>query len=438
MTLGTVSDGAPAMPQVAPSRSWQLLTLSARTPSELDAAAAGLAAHLEQQPAADLADVARTLHLAPSASRHRLAVVCSTVAEAVEALRGQHPERVAAGAAAPEPPPVVFMFPGQGAEHVNMALGLYREERAFREPFEECVERLKPLLGRDLREVIFPPAGQEDAATQELHRPVFSQPALFAVSYALAQLWRAWGVRPDAVLGYSTGELVAACVAGVFSLQDALAVIAARGWLIERVPPGAMLAAAMPEHKLRPHLGPGLCLAAVGGPSHCVAAGPPERVEALEGELRRQRVACRKLVVTRAYHSDMLDPILAEFGAAVARVRRSPPSLRFASAATGSWAAEELTEPAYWVRQLREPVRFSDALALLGGGENRIHLEAGPGQPLTDMLRRHPPLATRVVALATCRHPKDPQPDLRLLLATLGRMWLLGTPVDWPAFHARG
>ena len=433
-----ILEEAPAGPPSGPSRPWQLLLLSARSPSALDAAAGNLATHLEQNAQASLADVCYTLKAGRKAFRHRRAAVCRTVVEAVGALRGQFPERVLSGVVDPGHRSVVFMFPGQASEHVNMARDLYREEAEFRETVDRCSELLKPRLGVDLREVIYPPAGQEAAAAEELERSSVAQPAMFVFSYALAKLWMAWGIRPDTVIGYSTGELAAACVAGVFSLEDALAVIAERGLLVESVPAGVMLAVALPERELAPHLAAeGLSLAVVGGPNHCVASGLPEAVAALEETLKGARVACRRLQSSRAFHSEMLDPILPAFAQVMARAKLSPPGIPFVSTLMGAQADSELVAPAYWVRQLREPVRFAQAIGPLLKDPGTVLLEVGPGRVLADLVRRLSPRNARPVVFSSCRHPEAPSSDAEVLLDTLGKLWLVGVQADWRAFYAR-
>ncbi|HUT33900.1 MAG TPA: acyltransferase domain-containing protein [Planctomycetota bacterium] len=427
---------APPRSPSGPRRPWQLLALSGRTPAALDAASANLAAHLEEHPGANLADVAYTLQVGRKALPHRTTVLCRSASEAVDALQGRAPERVAAGAVSSPRRPIVLLFPGQASEHVNMALGLYRDEPDFRETVDACADLLTPLLGADLRQVIYPAAGEEEAARRQLARPLFAQPALFVVSYALAQLWLKWGVRPDAVIGYSTGEVTAACVAGVFSLDDALRIMAARGHLVEGLPPGAMLAVALSEEQVLPRLGRGLALAGVSGPTHCVVSGTLERADALAEELKRLRVPCRRLPISRAYHSEAMDPILRDLRKAVARAKLAAPRIRCASTMSGTWAGEQMARPDYWVHQLRDTVRFFLAMSPLLDDPAGLLLEVGPGQALTDIMRRLPPGPARPLMLSACRHPQAQHHDSEALLSAVGTLWLAGVRLDWPAFHA--
>ncbi|HEY7511838.1 MAG TPA: amino acid adenylation domain-containing protein, partial [Vicinamibacteria bacterium] len=293
----------------------QLLVLSARTPTALEAAARNLAAHLEAHPGADLADVAYTLQVGRRGFRHRRAVVARDAASgrrALEAAPAGSSEAVAASR------PVAFLFPGQGAQHVNMARGLYARAPGFRDALDHAAGRLAPALGLDLREVLFPAPGAEEEAARRLEQTALAQPALFAVEHALATQWMRWGVRPEAMLGHSVGEYVAACLAGVFSLEDALALVAERGRLMQRVPPGAMLAVPLPESELRARLDGALSLAAANGPALSVAAGPVEEVEDLAARLSAAGVECRRLHTSHAFHSAAMDPVLDEFAQRVA------------------------------------------------------------------------------------------------------------------------
>lgn len=431
-----ILEQAPPPSPSGPSREGQLLALSAKTPSALEAASGNLASHLEQHPDADLADVCYTLQVGRRAFRHRKVMACNSTAEAVDALRGRLAGRVFTGHVEPEQRPITFLLPGQGSEHVHMAAGLYRYEPDFRETVDRCAELLKPLLGRDVRDVLYPPAGQEEAAAQELSRPRTGQPAVFMISYALAQLWMKWGIQPEAVTGYSTGEIAAACVAGVLSLDDALRIVAERGRLIDDLPEGAMLAVALSEQSLAEHIEEGLFLAAVSGPDHCVVSGMPERISALQEKLRGLRVACRRLPVRRAYHSDVLDSILPEFQEVVAQAELSPAKLPFISALTGKRETEAPADPAYWVRQTREALRFAEALETVTGETDGILIEVGPGQALTDLVRRNGS-AARSVVIPTCPDERASQSDTESLFQALGKLWLLGAPVDWEAYHAR-
>src|SRR4029077_13183512 len=244
-------------------------------------------------------------------------------------------------------------------------------------------------------------------------------------------------VRPEAMLGHSIGEYVAACLAGVFSLEDALTVVAVRGRLMAQMPPGAMLGIPLPEAEVTPLLGEELSLAAVNRPSVSVVSGPVEAVEELGAPLAGEGLACRRLHTSHAFHSRMMEPVLQPFLEQVKRVRLEPPRLPFLSNVTGTWIRpEEATDPAYWVRQLRQAVRFADGVALLLAEPHRILLEVGPGNTLSTLARQHPVAAPGHAMIATLRHPKQADPDASFLLHALARFWLAGGEVDGTAFWA--
>ncbi|HSF40966.1 MAG TPA: amino acid adenylation domain-containing protein [Thermoanaerobaculia bacterium] len=426
----------------APGPREHLLVLSARTETALAAAAERLRRRLATEPEADLGDVAWTLATGRRAFEHRRALVCRDTAEAVALLAsGAASERVFSGTAGAGEPDVVFLFPGQGAQHAGMGLSLYRSEPVFREELDRAAEILAPHLGLDLREVLDPEAGNPEEAGPRVEDTAIAQPALFAVEHALARLWMSWGVRPRAMLGHSVGEYVAACLAGVFELQDALELVAARGRLIASLPRGAMVSLPLSETETLPWLRGGLALAAVNGPARCVVSGPEPEIQALLEELAQRRVSGRRLRTSHAFHSAMMEPVLAEFGARVGRVRLSEPRLPYVSNLTGSWiTASEATDPAYWVRHLRSTVRFADGLSTLLEGtapSSRVLLEVGPGHALASLARRHPARTPSDRVVASLGRPDGAaQDEGEAILASVARLFTAGAPIDWAARHA--
>jgi amino acid adenylation domain-containing protein len=436
-----------------PARPWQLLALSAKTPAALEALTARLAGHLAEMPENDpesdeeeagkaLADVAFTLQAGRRALPWRRTVVCRDRADAVVALADR--ARRFDGAPPQGSLSLAFLLPGQGSQRPGMTAGLYAAEPLFRREVDRMAEILRSHLGgEDLREILYPSETGSAEAARRLDRTSITQPALFVVETALARLWMSWGVRPQALLGHSIGEYVAAHLAGVFSLEDALELVAARGRLIAELPGGAMLAVALAEADVLELLGTGLSLAAVNGPGQCVVSGSEEAVEALHAELLARGVTSRRLATSHAFHSRQMEPLLEPFTRLVRRAAPKPPQIPFLSNVTGRWiTAEEATDPAYWARHLRQPVRFVDGLAALFAEPSRALLEVGPGRALTGLARRLaesrgetgrvlvpslPPVEERV--------PSEAGEDANLLGA-LGRLWAAGIPVDWPAFHA--
>ncbi len=433
-----VLEEAPAREATDPARPWQVLLLSAKNEKALERSAANLAGDLRGHPERNLADVAYTLQVGRSEFSWRRAVVCRDAAEAVDALEGRAPRRVSTAGPGPMTRGVAFLFPGQGAQHVQMGRGLYETERRYREELDRCAEALRGELGLDIRTLLHPPVGQEEAAEQRLKETRFAQPAVFAVEYALAQLWMEWGMRPAAMLGHSLGEYVAACLAGVLSLEEALSLVAERGRLMQAQPRGAMLAVPIAEAEARALLGTDLSLAAVNAPGSCVVSGPTEAVEALERDLADRGIASRRLHTSHAYHSRMMEPMLGAFAERIGKARLKPPRIPFVSNVTGTWIRDdEANSPAYWVRHVREAVRFSDGVRTLFERSELALLEVGPGQTLSGLVRQHPEAREGRVVVASARAPQEDRPDLEVLLGALGRLWQTGLKVDWSAYYAQ-
>lgn len=427
-----VLEEAPVEPSQGDAEGWQILPLSARDETALRQARQRLAAHLSSHPESNLADVAHTLQLGRQSFVSRAAVVANHRDMAVEML--------AAGGNAThgtEAPEVVFLFPGGGTQHARMGEALYRRDAFFRAEIDRCCELLQPLLGRDLRELLFPPAGAEADADRELFRMALAQPALFVVEYAMARWWMHCGVQPALALGHSLGEYVAACLAGVFRLEDALSIVATRGRLMETLAAGAMTAVALPEAELAPLLGEGCDLAAVNGEALCVLAGPVAAVERVEAALAARRQLPRRLHVAIASHSSLVEPIVAELERAVAAVPRRAPSLPFVSNVSGRLiSAEEAVDPAYWGRHLRGTVRFADGLATVFAAPGRVLLEVGPGETLAGLARPHPGSRSAGGILASQAHPQQHARNEQQLANAVAALWCAGVAVDWAALCA--
>ncbi|HKV10427.1 MAG TPA: acyltransferase domain-containing protein, partial [Thermoanaerobaculia bacterium] len=439
-----VLEEAPPREPSGPSRPWQLLVLSARTETALEAATDNLAAWLEKNQDASLADAAFTLQVGRRAFPWRRALVCRDGDEARRILAERDPRRLLTGREDGGRRPVAFLLSGVGDHYPGMARQLYATEPVFRAALDRCFA----ILADDLREVFFAGGeraaeggldlrrmlgrGEADEAARRIHRTLYAQPAVFAVEYALAQLWISWGVLPEALLGYSLGEYVAACLAGVFSLEDALPLVAERARWIEELPAGSMLAVPLSEDETRGRLTPGLDLAAVNGPQLCVVSGPPEEVAALARRLEEEGIAARQLPTTHAFHSRGMEPLAARLTERVARLRPAAPRIPLLSNVTGTWlTAGEATDPGYWARHLCGPVRFSDGLTELWKHPSRVLLEVGPGQGLSALALQHPDAGRGRIALPSLPHAHERQDDAAFLFGTLGRLWLAGAAVDW-------
>jgi acyl transferase domain-containing protein/acyl carrier protein len=418
-----IVEQAPEMPHVPPSRQpYHLITLSACTDQALDAATEQLGAYLAEQPR-ELADAAFTLTQGRSELDVRRFVVAPDQQVAAAVLKPGMPSSTAKPARS-----VTFLFPGQGVQYPGMAAGLYACEPVFRATIDHCCQVLSAAGGTDLLKLLF------DSDAEQLSRTEHTQPALFAVEYALARALQSRGVEPVAMAGHSIGEYVAAALAGVFDPDDALRLVAQRGALMQQLPGGAMAAVTLPEDLLLPMLVDGVDIAAVNAPGVCVVSGSYDSIATLTQSLSMHGVGIRPLHTSHAFHSRMLDPILGSFRECVAGIRLSAPRIPYISNTTGTWISDsEATDPDYWVQHLRQCVRFSDTLRLLIADGDRALVEVGPGRTLSGLAAAHDRGA---VAVATMRHPQQQGDDAEILLEAIGQVWAAGAPVDWSQFWA--
>lgn len=430
-----ILEEAPPVDASSSSRPWQLLLLCAKTNSALETATANLVEYLKQHPTLNLADITYTLQIGREAFGHRRMLVCQNLDDAVTVLETPVQQRIFTKFTEPSGQQVVFMFPGQGTQYVNMGRELYETEPIFRKQVDHCCELLKSHLGLDLRTLLYPQEENKKAAAQQLQQTYITQPALFVVEYALAQLWIAWGVHPSAMIGHSIGEYVAACIADVFPLQDALILVAIRGKLMQQLPIGTMLAVPLSETELQSQLGNTLSLAAINGTENCVVSGSVEAIDNLQNQLTERGIDCRRLHTSHAFHSQMMDSILEPFREQISKISLNAPKIPFISNVTGTWiTAAEATDAKYWAKHLRQTVRFAEGITKLQQLPNRILLEVGPGQTLSTLANRQK-VAEQMV-LCSLKHPQNQQSDIAFLLNTLGRLWLEAIQVDWSKFYA--
>jgi acyl transferase domain-containing protein len=429
-----VLEEAPRPAPAAAAHSHRLLVMSARTAEAADQAAANLASFLHGAPAADLDDVAYTLQVGRRTFEHRRACVCTTTTDAVAAL-APGSSRLIADANETRERRLAFMFPGQGAQYAGMARGLFDAYPEFRTALAECCRLFaRHLDGIDLLQALYPDTRHAEADSR-LARTELAQPAIFAVEYALARLLMSWGLTPDAMIGHSVGEFVAACLAQVFTLEQAVGLIAARGRLMQRLPVGSMLAVPLAEHELASMVaGTPLSVAAVNGPRLSVVSGPADAVDQLAARLGDGAV---RLHTSHAFHSSMMDPILDEFAELVARTRPAAPRLRFISNVTGTWITDaQAADPTYWTKHLRQPVRFADGARVLTADAQRVLLEVGPGATLVTLARQNAPAGVAPLALQTLPRPQSAEADTVTLLRAIARLWTSGVPIDFQRMHA--
>jgi phthiocerol/phenolphthiocerol synthesis type-I polyketide synthase E len=427
------------------SRRFQLLLLSAKTGPALEQMTTRLATHLEQYPEQKLADVAYTLQMGRAVFPFRKMVVCGDREQAITALTTNAPGKVSTVVQQEQGRPICFLFPGQGAQHVGMGQQLYATETTFRQNVDRCAEILLKHIGHDIRELLFPAEQLRSQASEDLDQTAFTQPALFTIEYSLAELLIEWGVRPQAMLGHSLGEYVAASLSNVLSLEDALWLIATRGRLMQQLPRGSMLAVMLPHSelsKLLPTDGR-LSVAAVNSSSTCTVSGPTDAIEELRRSLEETGIAVHPLRTSHAFHSAMMDPILDPFRAIVQKVRLNPPTIPYVSNLTGKWiSANECTTVDYWVDHLRHTVRFADGAAELLSNPSGVLIEVGPGRTLSALIAQHPARTPDRTVVASIPHPKNDSPEkmgemeeIEFLSTAIGRLWLDGARIHWPDFY---
>ncbi|MFI0907260.1 acyltransferase domain-containing protein [Streptomyces sioyaensis] len=420
VTAGATAAAPEAVTVLGRAGGYHVLTLAAGTPQALDEATGRIRDHLAGAGPAP----------APGAGAEESAVLPYrrfAIGETHQAL-----VRALAKPAAPAPkadgPRIAFVFPGQGSQYARMGLRLAQDLPLFGAELDACLTLLEKESGHDLRPVLAAAAGDG------LQQTGAAQPALFVLEYALARTWQRLGVRPAAMIGHSLGEYVAATLAGVMPLREALGFVALRARLMQRAPTGAMLAVPLPEERLAPYLERGADLATVNAPASCVLAGTEETIARVEDMLTAAGTPGRRLRVSHAFHSRLMDGCVDELRAAAARIGLRPPTERFVSGVTGTWiTADQATDPDYWARHLRQPVRFSDAVGTVLAEAPDVVLETGPGPALTSLVKRRPDLPPHTVALSSLPHPGGRTPEPAGLLATLGGLWQAGARVDWQA-----
>lgn len=384
----------------------------------------------------ELADIAFTLQEGRRQYDHRATLFARSLEELASQCRAQSGKAVKRS---PNFSRLAFLFPGQGAQHPGMARDLYENEAVFRAVLDECAVILAPEIGLNLIDLIVPPQDQLEEMATTLRDTSLAQPAIFSVSYALAKQWQHWGIEPETLVGHSIGEFAAATFAGVFELRDALLLIAKRGRLMSDLPGGVMISVRATETEIEPFLGDDFDLAAINGDKALVLAGPHEGAEALEQKLDAAGLIAKRLHTSHAFHSRMMDPIVAEFEATVRSIPLSAPSRRIFSTVKVDWLSDaDATDPVYWAAHLRQPVRFYDAISTLWGDAATGFLEVGPGNTLATLAGQNPDRKNATPSLSSLPHPAKDESSHQHLLATAGALWTHGWKTDWATLEEHG
>jgi len=430
-----VLEEAPPIHTAPQDKPYCILGFSAQTPTALEQATSGFLESLKKIPETRLVDIAYTLHTGREAFKFRKSILCSDVAEALHVLQSGDPEQMWSGTARNAPLKTCFLFPGGGTQYPNMGRPLYETEPVYQQEMRRCAAFLQKHHGIDLIALMYLSIC-DDAAAARLRQPSLGLPAIFATEYSLAKLLMSWGISPACMVGHSLGEYTAACLSGVLSLEDALALVAFRGTLLENLPAGAMLSVSLPESETRALLQGGLSIAAINAPNQCVISGPAKEIDVLAHKLEDRNVEFRRLHIEAAAHSILVEPVLDQFKQFLSKITWNPPYIPYLSNLTGRWiTTEQVMDPLYWVNHFRQTVRFADGIGDLLQNEEMAFIEVGPARVLSTLVKAN--AATHDVIVHACMpHPQENTSEVQMLYGVLARLWNHGLTPDWKAFYA--
>lgn len=420
------------------SRDKQLFLLSAKSRTSLDAMTENLRAWLEAHPNASLADATYTLQVGRRSFKHRRLIVGGSHQEVIDAIANKDTNLFGTRELHEAAPGVVFMFPGQGSQYVNMGRDLHASEPVFAQHFDQCCALFSKELNVDLKAIIFPKDGEEEKAAEQLKQTVHTQASLFTMHYSLAKLWMHWGIVPDAMMGHSIGEFAAGCLAGVFSLEDAVTLVANRGRMMQELPAGSMLSVRAAEEDVAKKLPSGCSIAANNGPQLCVASGPKEAIEQLQADLEKDGITCKLLFTSHAFHSPMMDAMVAPYKKVLDGVRLNAPRIPIISTVTAEWLKdEEATSSKYWSDHLRATVRFAQAVKFAWADADRVMLEVGPRITATTLARQQSSDTRKQLAVPSLGDSAGNGNELTQLLKAVGGLWQSGVLIDWKRFYEK-
>ncbi|WDE09263.1 type I polyketide synthase [Thalassomonas viridans] len=428
-----VLEQAPPAPARRRVREAVTLHLSAKNKVALEQNCLRLGEYLARAGEPDLGDVAYTLRYGRGDYSHRYSITCENHQEAIAALTAFNEKKISE-VDPDKASPVYFMFSGQGTQHLQMAADLYAQEPLFTSLIDRCADLLQPELELDIREVLYGGGGDSSRREAMLNETRLAQPVIFAIEYALAKLWMSWGIQPKAMIGHSLGEYTAACLAGVFSLEDALKLVAFRGAVMQAQTPGDMVAVALDEEALQEVLLAGVSIAAVNGQNQCVISGPAGLIREQVALLENRQLRCSTLNTSHAFHSQMMQPASEALSQLLADMTLNAPAMRYVSNVTGKWITRKLAcDPQYYIEHMLKPVRFYDGIALMAKLPGSVMLEIGPGHTLTKLARRALGSSARVVP--SLNEAGSGQGSANSVAAALGLLWSYGVPLDWDSYY---
>jgi len=431
-----VLEEAPKRADSGTSRPWQILSVSAKTAGTFDRMKDQLRQDLKQNNEQNLADICYSLHMGRKQFNHSAFVLAQDTEDALNAISQGHNEGHFNAIWDGSERLITFMFSGQGSQYINMARAIYQSEERFKADVDECAEILRSHLGLNLTELIFSDDDNLEKSNNKLNETAYTQPALFTIEYALAKLLMHWGMQPNAMIGHSIGEYVAATLAGVFSLEDALYIVANRGKLIQSLPEGDMLFIPLTESKIEKYLSDNISLAVINSPEAMVLSGDSKTISALQSELESDGVRSKIIRTSHAFHSHMMEPILDEFKTLFTKVKLSAPNIPVISNVTGDWlSAEQACNPDYWAEHIRSTVQFAKGIDKLTKGPLRYFLEVGPGNSLAQFTKQTLGLRSNFM-VESCQPKANEDIDaLFAILRATGKLWQQGALIDWSAFY---
>lgn len=423
-----ILEEAPEITTSSSTSEWNTLCVSAKNDAALVRAIQQLDKYIGTNSDINPADLAYTYQVGRGQFSHRKTWAYKTLDD----LRVQLSHEGEQTRIAKSPLRVAFLFPGQGTQYPAMASGLYQQIPQFRIELEKCLSLCDQLGETHVRRLLVNPRDGDD---QVIRATSSAQLSLFVIEYALAKTLMEWGIKPYAMLGHSLGEYVAACIAGVFTLDDALKLVSQRGKLMQAMEPGAMLAVNLSEQQLRECIPAEVDIAAVNGPEQCTVAGPLAAIDAFASFLQKKNIIAKPLQTSHAFHSAMMEPMLDEYERVLGEIEFKRPQLSYLSNVTGTWISDaQAMDRRYYLNHIRQAVRFADGITQLSAEENTLFIELGAGGVLTAFAKQQAQ-ARAIPAVSLVRHVKKDIADAHFFAQAIGELWAYGAPLDWRKFY---